>query len=399
MLDRTRFELPLDGPKVVVTMAESWASHLTCTRSGETQDLDRPAFLSSVGAPWRLDYALDAAAGASWRASLATRDWSLWRYRELLPPVAWESRIDLGEGGTPLVRPHPFLASGAEVLIKEEGANPTGSFKARGLSLAVNRARDLGAPGVELASAGNAAVALCAYAAAGGLAARVALPEVTPRRIVDLCHLHGAEVLIGGGTLVESRQLLAAVPKGYWDLSTFREPYRVEGKKTMGLEVVEQLGWEVPEWIVYPTGGGTGIVGMWKAFEELSRLGLLGSRRPRMVVVQMEGCAPLVRALREGTPAAREWEDTDTEVWGLRVPKALADFLVIEAVVESNGLGLDVSESAATAMTRRAGLAGLRLGPEGAAALCAVEQLHAQGLTAPGDRVVAFQTGNPDNYR
>ncbi|MBZ0112431.1 MAG: pyridoxal-phosphate dependent enzyme, partial [Thermoanaerobaculia bacterium] len=154
-----------------------------------------------------------------------------------------------------------------------------------------------------------------------------------------------------------------------------------------------------PEWIVYPTGGGTGIVGMWKAFDELSRLGLLGSRRPRLVVVQMEGCAPIVRALREGAPTAREWEDTQTEVWGLRVPKALADFLVIEAVVQSKGIGLDVSEVAASSMVERAGRAGLRLGPEGAAALCAVEQLHVQGLTAPGDRVVAFQTGNPDNYR
>ncbi|MBZ0112751.1 MAG: pyridoxal-phosphate dependent enzyme, partial [Thermoanaerobaculia bacterium] len=207
-------------------MEDSWASHLTCTRSGETHDLVRPAFLSSVGAPWRLDYELDPADGASWKSSLAERDWSLWRYRELLPPVPWQTRIDLGEGGTPLFRPRSFLDTGAQVLIKEEGANPTGSFKARGLSLAVNRARDLGAPGVELASAGNAAVALCAYAAAGDLPARVALPEVTPRRIVELCHLHGAEVLIGGGTLVESRQLLATAPRGYWDLSTFREPYR-----------------------------------------------------------------------------------------------------------------------------------------------------------------------------
>ena len=377
----------------------SWAKQLQCSKSGETAPLDQPAFLSKVGAPWIVDYELDSSDGEAFKKSLETRDWSLWRYRELLPMADFERRIDLGEGGTPLVRPRPFLEAPIDLLIKEEAGNPTGSFKARGLSLAVNRARELGAPGVELASAGNAAIALCAYAAAGNFPARVAMPESTPPRVAELCRLHGAEVILGGQTLVESRALLMKQSKGYWDLSTFREPYRVEGKKTMGLEVVEQLGWEVPDWIIYPTGGGTGIVGMWKAFDELSRLGLLGTKRPRLVVVQMAGCAPIVRALTDGEPSAREWKSTKTEVWGLRVPKALADFLVIDAVVQSGGAGVAVEEADAFGMMEKAGRVGLRVGPEGGAALCAVEELARQGLLGSGEKVVVFQTGSPENYR
>ncbi len=376
-----------------------WARGLRCSRTGASSPLDEPSFLSPAGAPWLVEYELSMAEGQGWRERLSGRPWTLWRYRELLPLRSFERRVDLGAGGTPLLTPRAFLDTETEVLIKEEGGNPTGSFKARGLGLAVNRARELGAPGVELASAGNAAVALCAYAGAADLPARVALPESTPRRIVSLCRLHGAEVVVGGGTLVESRGLLASEPRGYWDLSTFREPYRVEGKKTMGLEVVEQLGWRVPDWLVYPTGGGTGIVGMWKAFDELERLGLIDHRRPKLAVVQMAGCAPLVQALADGSPRAAEWEHTETAVWGLRVPKALADFLVLEAVRESGGAGVAVAEEALLPMIERAGRVGLRVGPEGAATLCAIESLERQGRLRAGETVVAFQTGHPDNYR
>jgi threonine synthase len=341
---------------------------------------------------------LDASLGEAWRDALAARSWSLWRYRELLPVAELDDRVDLGEGATPLLRVPGWGPPEVEVMVKEESGNPTGSFKARGLSMAVNRARELGAPGIELASAGNAAAALAAYAAAAGLPARVALPADTPMAIEHRCRLHGVEVIRAGDTLVESRRALASSPRGYWDLSTFREPYRVEGKKTMGFELVEQAGWRPPEWVVYPTGGGTGIVGMWKAFRELQALGLLGSRLPRMVVVQMAGCAPLVRAWREGKEAAETWTGVDTRVWGLRVPAALADFLVLRVLRESDGVALEVTEEERAAAERRAGRQGLVVGPEGAAALAAVDRLGERGRLRPGDRVVVFQTGHPANY-
>lgn len=346
-----------------------------------------------------MDYELDPAAGAAWKGRLATRPWSLWRYRELLPLADPAARADLGEGATPLLPLRRMGPPGVEVLVKEEGGNPTGSFKARGLSLAVNRARELGAPGVELASAGNAALALVAYAAAAGLPARVALPADTPGAIFRRCREHGAEVLSCSGTLVDAAALLAAEPRGFWNLSTLREPYRVEGKKTMGLELVEQLGWELPDWIFYPTGGGTGIVGMEKAFDELERLGLVGAGRPRFVVVQVAGCAPLVRAFEQGLGSAPPWEAPDTRVWGLRVPRALGDFLVLRALRRSRGRAVAVAEERLPALCQRAAREeGMRFGPEGAACLAALEDLAAAGAFAAGERVVLFQTGDPDNY-
>lgn len=289
------------------------------------------------------------------------------------------------------------------MLVKEESGNPTGSFKARGLSLAVNRARELAAPGVELASAGNAALALAAYAAAAGLPARVALPEDTPAPIAARCRAHGAEVVTGGRTLVDSAARLAArTAEGgepYWNLSTLREPYRAEGKKTMGLEIAEQLGWELPDWIVYPTGGGTGIVGMHKAFAELEQLGLVAGRRPRFVVVQMTGCAPIVRAFERGEARAEPWPEPETRVYGLRVPKAIGDFLVLAALRETGGVAVAVDESRLPAVTARAAREeGLLVGPEGAAALAALADLAAAGTIAEGQRVVVFQTGHPANY-
>jgi len=378
----------------------SWASRLRCSRSGETAPLDRPAFLSPAGAPWRVEYELDPARGAELRAALPGRPWTLWRYRELLPLADFDRRVDLGEGGTPILRLARMAPPGVEVWIKEEGGNPTGSFKARGLSLAVNRARELGAPGVELPSAGNAALALAAYAAAAGLPARVAVPEDTPRRVIERCREHGAEVLTAPGTLVDAARRLREDDRGYFDLSTLKEPYRAEGKKTMGFEIAEQFGWELPDWILYPTGGGTGIVGMHKAFDELERLGLIGSRRPRFVVVQMTGCAPIVRAFERGEERAEPWADPRTDVWGLRVPRAIADFLILSALRETDGVALAIEETRLPAIVERAAwLEGLRLGPEGAAALAGLEDLAAAGKLGEGERVVVFQTGNPDNYR
>ncbi|HEV7503311.1 MAG TPA: threonine synthase [Thermoanaerobaculia bacterium] len=378
---------------------ERWARRLVCSRTGVTAPLDEPAFLSPAGAPWLVEYDLDPEKGEALARSLPGRPWSLWRYRELLPVVDFDGRVDLGEGATPLVRLRRFGPQGIEVWLKDESGNPTGSFKARGLSLAINRARELGAPGVQLASAGNAALAITAYAAAAGLPARVAMPEDTPRTIFDRCREYGAEVLSGPGTLVEAAKLLEPGKEKYWTLSTLREPYRVEGKKTMGFELAEQLDWELPNWIVYPLGGGTGIVGMHKAFDELERLGLIGARRPRFVAVQASGCAPIVRAFEQGKESAEPWENPQTRVWGLRVPRAIGDFLVLRALRETGGRAVAINEDRLEKVASWiAAHEGLRIGPEGAAALAAVEELEATGAFVPGERVVVFQTGDPANY-
>lgn len=377
-----------------------WARSLECSSCGAVAPLDEPAFLCVCGKPWLVRYELDPELGEDWRRGLANRSWTLWRYRELLPVRDFEGRVDLGEGGTPMIALRRLMPDGVEVLLKEEGGNPSGSFKARGLSLAVNRARELGAPGVQLPSAGNAALALATYAAAAGLPCRVALPSDTPRTIFERCGDLGAEVLSVEGTLVEAGHLLAECDDGYWMLSTLKEPYRVEGKKTMGLELVEQLDWELPDWILYPTGGGTGIIGMHKAFDELETLGLISGRRPRFGVVQMAGCAPMVRAFEAGSAAATPWEAPQTRVWGLRVPQAVGDFLILDAVRSTGGRAVAVEEDRVAGMIARASrLEGLDIGPEGAATLLALEDLHRDGFIEAGQRVVVFQTGHPANYR
>jgi threonine synthase len=378
---------------------ERWARALVCSKTGVAAPLDEPAFLSPAGAPWLVDYDLDAEKGAALLRALPGRPWTLWRYRELLPVADFAGRVDLGEGATPLVRFRRLAPQGVELWVKDESGNPTGSFKARGLSLVINRARELGAPGVQLASAGNAALALAAYAAAAGLPARVALPTDTPRTVFARCREYGAEVLSSPGTLVEAAKLLEEGAERFWSVSTLREPYRVEVKKTMGFELAEQLGWDLPDWIVYPLGGGTGIVGMHKAFDELRRLGMIGPKRPRFVIVQMTGCAPIVRAFEQGTEAAEPWADPHTEVWGLRVPKAIGDFLVLRAVRESGGRAIAIEEARLPELTARlARTEGLRVGPEGAAAFAAVEDLAREGAFGAGERVVVFQTGDPANY-
>lgn len=375
-----------------------WAQALRCASSGERLPLDRPASLSSFGKPLLVDYRLDPRFGSEWVEAVRRREWTMWRYRELLP-VADETRIvSLGEGGTPLIR-LGRSRSGPTIWIKQEAGNPTGSFKDRGLAMAVTRAAELGAPGVELPSAGNAALALAAYAAAAGLPARVALPEKTPGAIRRRCEEWGCEVLTGGSTLVESAARLAATDRGFWSLATLREPYRAEGKKTMGLEIAEQLDWKLPDWILYPTGGGTGIVGMHKAFAELGALGVVGQKRPRMVAVQSEGCAPIVRAFEQGLDHAPPWEEPESQIWGLRVPQAIGDFLVLEAIRETGGLALAVPEREAPAAAERLQTAeGLTVGPEGGAAMLGLEELISRGLIRDDEVVVVFQTGHPGNY-
>jgi threonine synthase len=390
----------ISGDGIETVSRSNWAEGLVCSRTGQRQTLDKPAFISPAGAPWLVEYDLSVDRGKLLRDRLKDRAWTLWRYRELLPVCDFEGRVDLGEGGTPLIRVRRRKSDGVEVFLKEEAGNPTGSFKARGLSLAVNRAKELGAAGVQLPSAGNAAIALSAYATAAGLPSRVAIPADTPPEVTRRCQAVGAEVHQVEGTLVQAGRLLAELGVDFWDLSTLKEPYRVEGKKTMGLELAEQFQWRLPDWIIYPTGGGTGIIGMHKAFDELERLGLLEGPKPKFAVVQMAGCAPMVKAFEEGAESAVAWEDPKTRVWGLRVPQAIGDFLILRALRDSGGTAVAVDEetvgATSTAFARQEGL---QVGPEGAAALAALEQLIAQGDICPGQRVVVFQTGDPANYQ
>ncbi len=380
--------------------SERWAVELVCSASGVTASLEEPASLSPAGKPWLVRYALGRQRGQELFGKLRRRPWTLWRYRELLPVRDFHARVDLGEGGTPVLCLRRGVPDGVRLFVKNEAGNPTGSFKDRGLSLAVNRARELGAPGVEVPSAGNAAIAASAYGAAAGLPCRVALPEDTPATVAERCRSFGAEVIASAGTLVDAGAALAALGGGYWNLSTLREPYRVEGKKTMGFEVAEQFGWRLPDWIVYPTGGGTGIVGMAKAFAELRRLGLLSGPPAKFALVQMAGCAPLVRAFESGREAAPPWQAPDTRVWGLRVPQAIGDFLVLRAVRDSGGTAVAVEEDlVAESAARLAADHGLLAGPETAAAMVAVRRLAASGTIRSGESVLVFATGHPANYR
>jgi len=393
--NRIRGADPLDTMNELQT---SWATVLLSAKTGDVAELGHRR-LPAEAAPFLVEYDLSPADGKAWKQDLAGRAWSMWRYRELLPVQRFDARVDLGAGGTPLVSARSIFDGCVDVWVKDESGNPTGSFKARGLSLAVNRARELGAPGVQLPSAGNAALAAAAYAAAAGLPCRVAMPSVTPTTVVTRCRLYGAEVLVGGSNLAESARELAEFSDGYWDLSTFKEPYRVEGKKTMGLEILEQLSWRPPACIVYPTGGGTGIVALHKAFQELQSLGILTEPFPRLVSVQMSGCAPLVKAHASGASRAEPWVDPSTKVWGLRVPSSVADFLILDALRSTGGTAISVEEDAVEAMQRRAARScGLLVGPEGAAALLGLEKLLAQGWVKGNERVVVLQTGHPANY-
>ena len=378
----------------------SRACGLRCPECGANSDLERVQTMCSCGRPWLVDYDLSTLDGSQWRSELSRRPWSLWRYSELLPLRVPQRRVDLGEGATPLVSMRSPNDSGESlrVLIKQEAGNPTGSFKDRGLSLAINRARELGVQGVELPSAGNAGLAAAAYSSAAGIPCRIALPKVTPPRIVDRCRAYGAEIVVAGDTLVDAGRLLAADDRGFMSLATLREPYRAEGKKTLGFELIEQLNWQAPDWILFPTGGGTGIVAMHKAFEELQELGLL-HERPRLVAVQSDGCAPLVAAFAASEQQAEPWSHPQTEAWGLRVPQAIGDRLTLRALRESGGLAIAVPESEIAGKARQATRdLGVVFGPEGAAALLALEQLLAAGRIGAGETAVVFQTGHPSNY-
>ena len=327
----------------------------------------------------------------------------MWRYAPALPLGPNDHPVTLGEGWTPLF-PAPRL--GAELglkrlLIKDEGLNPTNSFKARGMSAAVTRAHALGATTLAVPSAGNAACALAAYAANAGIEARVFMPRDVKAPFVQECQLHGADVTLVDGLITDAGRLAAEQghPLDWYDVSTLKEPYRVEGKKTMGYEIAEQLGWTWPDWIIYPTGGGTGIVGIWKACEELEQLGWVRGPRPRLVSVQAEGCAPIVRAFQAGTETAEPWENAATVADGLRVPAAVGDILVLRALRNSGGSAVAVSDNEMLRGMRDLGrYTGIGAAPEGGATLAALRQLVEAGTIGSDDRVVLLNTGGALKY-
>ena len=383
----------------------SFFTHLECSVPCGAPKLDPHGrhFLCACGAPLLARYDLDKA--TSWsRDALRGREPNMWRYRELLPLFPGELPVTLGEGFTPLFHARSLgSAIGLDRLyIKDESLNPTNSFKARGQSAAITRAKYIGASTIALPTAGNAGNAAAAYAAAAGLACEVFIPKDAKRPFVDECRLYGANVTLVDGLITDAGRLAAEKggPLGWYDVSTLKEPYRIEGKKTMGYEIAEQMDWTLPDWIVYPTGGGTGMVGMWKAFEEMERIGwLTPGKRPKMVSVQAENCAPIVRAFQQGTEKAQPWEGASTIADGLRVPRAIGDFLILRAVRESGGTALAVPDAAMVdGMLAIGKHQGISAAPEGGAALVAIQQLANAGAIKPSDSVVLFNTGGALKY-
>ena len=382
-----------------------WFKSLECSVpcGAEPYDPRGEHHLCACGAPLLARYDLTAA--REWQPeSLSGRVASMWRYRELMPLLDGDDPITLGEGWTPLVHARRLGRDLGltRLFIKDESLNPTNSFKARGLSAAVTRAAGLGAQALSVPSAGNAANALAAYAAAAGIPAHVFMPRDVKVPFIRECELYGAEVTLVDGLITDAGRVAAERGRalGWYDVSTLKEPYRIEGKKTMAYELGEQLDWNFPDWIVYPTGGGTGMVGMWKAFEELEAIGWKTSpRRPRMVSVQASGCAPIVRAFENGSARSEPWPDAHTVADGLRVPKAIGDFLVLRAVRESDGTALAVDDADMVRGMRDLGAReGISAAPEGGAALHAVKVLRAGGRIAPSDTVVVFNTGGALKY-
>ena len=379
------------------------ASHLECMGTGERVESEQLIGLSRVGKPLFARYDLDAIADRFTPELVACRSADLWRYEEVLPVRNRAAQIKLGEGWSPMIDAHRTAARlGVRKLwVKDEGQNPTGSFKDRGLCLAVSRALELGAEELALPSAGNAGSAAAAYGAAAGLPVHVVVPTDTPAPILQEMAALGADVQLIEGLISDCGKIVkAGVEKhGWFDLSTLKEPYRVEGKKTMGYELREQLGGRLPDAIVYPTGGGTGMIGMWKAFDEMERLGWIGSERPKMFTVQAAGCAPMVRAWESGAEHAETWEGASTYASGLRVPGAVGDFLILRALRESGGGAVAVPDHLMAEWVLRLGAdTGIFAAPEGGATAAAVPILLEKGMITPDDEVVLFNTGSGLKY-
>lgn len=385
-------------------MTRSFLTHLECGACGTTYPADRLWNLCPACAkPLLARYELRAAAASMTAAALAQREPTLWRYREVLPVVDDAAIISLGEGWTPLIHARRLgdQIGCPATYIKDESPNPTGSFKARGLAMAVSRAYELGARELAIPSAGNAAGAMCAYAAAIGLPVHVFMPSDVPHPFQAECAVLGASVTLVDGLITDcgARVRAGAAEHGWFDLSTLREPYRIEGKKTMGYELAEQFDWTLPDVVIYPTGGGTGLIGMWKAFDEMEQMGLIDGRLPRMVSVQSTGCAPIVRAFEQGTHNAEAWVGAHTVADGLRVPAAVGDFLILEALRASSGTAIAVDDQEMLDQACLMGrLTGIFPAPEGAACLVAQTRLLADGWIRPDERVVLFNTGTGLKY-
>src|SRR6266436_2208301 len=370
-------------------------SYLKCTRCGEHLSADGPQNVCPKdGGVLFARYDLSSLKGKFRTENLSGRAASMWRYAEVLPDA---KPVTLGEGFTPMLPSH----DSANVFIKDEGLNPTGSFKARGMSAAVTMAKHYGLKKLAAPSAGNAGGALAAYAAAAGLEAHIFMPKDVPLANRMECDYYGAHVTLVDGLISDCARKVAELKdskswkkEAWFDVSTNKEPYRVEGKKTMGYEVAEQLGWKIPQGIIYPTGGGVGLLGMWKAFEEMEALGWIGPERPKMIVVQSSGCAPIVKAWDEGKPTADFWPDASTLASGLRVPKAYGDYLILEILKKSSGVALAASDAEIMEAFRYwARVEGIFAAPEGAASLVAYRQLRACGFFSADDKVVLFNTG------
>jgi len=380
-------------------------THLECSLTGERYEADRLQNLSKAGKPLLARYDLDAVAARLTRSTLDHRAGaSMWKWLELLPlPESAHPAVSLYEPETPLIplqgigRRHGAKAP----IVKDEGRMPTGSFKARGMAVAINMAKHFGVTRVAIPTNGNAGAALAAYAAQAGIEALVICPAETPEINIRETAAYGAEVIVADGQIDECGRIVAeGAAQGRWfDCSTLKEPYRLEGKKVMGLELAEQFGWELPDVIFYPTGGGTGLIGMWKGFDELERIGLIGPKRPRMIAVQAAGCAPMVRAWEQGEEYAERWEGAATMATGIRVPKAVGDFLILRAVRESGGAAIAVEEEAIMgAVAEAARLDGMLLCPEGGAVLAAWWQALERKLVGGHERVVLFNCANGNKY-
>jgi threonine synthase len=381
----------------------SFAQEIICARCQNHFALAELLNLCTCGAPLLVSYDLAKAKTAIAKSSFAGRVSSLWRYRELLPLQDEANLISLGEGYTPLLQAKKLGAEFGlrQLWIKDEAQNPTGSFKDRGLSLAISRAKELGVKKAAIPSAGNAGGSFAAYAARAGIEAHVFMPHDTPMANQIEVAQYGAKLTLVDGLINDCGRMVAEnkATEGWFDVSTLKEPYRVEGKKTMGYELAEQLNWHLPDVIIYPTGGGTGLIGMWKAFGELEELGWIGSARPRMVSVQASGCAPIVKAFDENKSHAEPWPNADTVASGLRVPQAVGDFLMLRAIRASRGTALSVSDDDMLAEIRLAGKAeGIFFCPEGAACVAALRHLVAHRWIDPDDEVVIFNTASGLKY-
>ncbi|TNE34099.1 MAG: threonine synthase [Alphaproteobacteria bacterium] len=377
----------------------NFVTHLECSMTGERYEAGQLHGLSRAGRPLLVRYDLDGVARALSRADVGQRPTDLWRWRELLPVKHAENIVSLGEVETPLV-PIP-LSGGPNVLVKDEGRLPTGSFKARGLVMAVAMAKELGVTRIAMPTNGNAGAALAAYATRAAIETVVLCPDDTPEVNIREIAAQGARVYRVNGLIDECGAIVGrGAAEGLWfDFSTLKEPYRIEGKKTMGLELAAQLGWKLPQAIFYPTGGGTGLIGMWKAFDELEQLGWIGPERPKMYAVQASGCAPIVKAFDDGVEHAERWENAHTVAMGIRVPKAVGDFLILRAVRESGGAALAVDEDEIIRATAdSAAQDGLLLCPEGGATLAAYRRALAVGMVDAGDEVVLFNCATGLKY-